>query len=90
MINSVEENKTNEVFFMICQSCFWCASCLSIEKSLYRICPSCKDKIESMPITKPASMINLPLKYYKERLHIGHVLKSSPRIRVFHILTFLL
>jgi len=86
MINFVEENKANEVFFMICQSCFWCVSCLSIEKSLYEMCPSCEGKIESIPIAKPTSMINLPLKYYKQTLQIRHVLKSSPRLRVFHIL----
>ena len=80
MISSVqtEENNINqnqEVFFIICGSCFWCASCLSIGKGLYEICPSCKGKLESTPIAKPASMINLPPKYYKETLLIRHVVE---------------
>jgi hypothetical protein len=59
-VQAKEENNINqnqEVFFLICISCFWCASCLSIGKGLYEICPSCKGKLESMR----AGTINLLL-----------------------------
>jgi hypothetical protein len=38
--------------FLICSSCFWCASYLTNVHSFGDICPSCKnDKVESMPIS---------------------------------------
>jgi hypothetical protein len=37
--------------FLICRSCFWCASYINKMSSVLA-CPSCKDvKIESMPIS---------------------------------------
>jgi hypothetical protein len=45
-ISSSERN------FLICRSCFWCASYLNNVHSFGDICPSCKnDKVESMPIS---------------------------------------
>ena len=45
-ISSSERN------FLICSSCFWCASYLNNMHSFGDICPSCKnDKVESMPIS---------------------------------------
>jgi hypothetical protein len=38
--------------FLICNSCFWCASSLNNMHNFVDICPSCKDdKVESMPIS---------------------------------------
>jgi hypothetical protein len=38
--------------FLICNSCFWCASFLNNLHDFGDICPSCKnDNIESMPIS---------------------------------------
>jgi hypothetical protein len=38
--------------FLICRSCFWCASYINKMGSVLEACPSCKDvKIESMPIS---------------------------------------
>ena len=38
--------------FIICRSCFWCASHLNNMNRGFAICPSCKDsKVESMPIS---------------------------------------
>lgn len=38
--------------FIICRSCFWCASHLNNMNRCFEICPSCKDsKVESMPIS---------------------------------------
>ena len=43
---------SNERNFLICSSCFWCASYLTNVHSFGYICPSCKDdKVESMPIS---------------------------------------
>jgi hypothetical protein len=42
---------SNERNFLICSSCFWCASYLNNMHSFVDVCPSCKDeKVESMPI----------------------------------------
>jgi len=46
------EIASNERNFLICSSCFWCASYLNNVHSFGDICPSCKnDKVESMPIS---------------------------------------
>jgi hypothetical protein len=38
--------------FLLCSSCFWCASCLSPD-STFTKCPSCTDgDIESLPIAE--------------------------------------
>ncbi|HET7148710.1 MAG TPA: hypothetical protein VFI73_09465 [Candidatus Nitrosopolaris sp.] len=38
--------------FLICRSCFWCATYLNDMHNIVDICPSCKnDKVESMPIS---------------------------------------
>lgn len=38
--------------FLICSSCFWCASSLNNMHNFVDMCPSCKDdKVESMPIS---------------------------------------
>ena len=43
---------SSERTFLICRSCFWCASYLNNMHSFGDICPSCKnDKVESMPIS---------------------------------------
>jgi hypothetical protein len=43
---------SNERNFLICGSCFWCASYLNNMHSFVDICPSCKHgKVESMPIS---------------------------------------
>lgn len=41
----------NQVYFLICVSCFWCASCIDLRGSL-EICPSCMEgKLELMPLS---------------------------------------
>jgi hypothetical protein len=48
--------KRGDIYFAICNSCFWCASYISantLDKSYYVLtkCPDCPDgKIESIPI----------------------------------------
>ena len=42
----------NERNFLICRSCFWCASYINKMGSILDACPSCKDvKVESVPIS---------------------------------------
>ena len=52
--NNSSNNKTpykQAIHFLICDSCFWCASCIKVDVSVAR-CPSCYDnKVEWMPIT---------------------------------------
>ena len=43
-------------YFLICQSCFWCASYIDIMGNMdelpYKACPACDDnRIESLPIS---------------------------------------
>jgi hypothetical protein len=43
--------KYNNIFFQICQSCFWCASNLYKSRMMER-CPSCKSsKVGSLPVS---------------------------------------
>ena len=43
---------TEEIRFLICESCFWCASCLNVAERTVTKCPSCTDaRLESMPIS---------------------------------------
>ena len=53
--NNSSNNKTpykQAIHFLICDSCYWCASCIKLDVSVAR-CPSCNDnKVEWMPIMK--------------------------------------
>jgi hypothetical protein len=43
---------SNERNFLLCRSCFWCASYLNNMYRSVEVCPLCKDpKVESMPIS---------------------------------------
>ena len=55
-ITSSNNNKNTKVakqiHFLLCESCFWCASCLNVGKRTVTNCPSCIDvRLESMPIS---------------------------------------
>ena len=44
---------SDKVSFLICQSCFWCASCLTPDADSFAKCPSCTERnIESIPIAE--------------------------------------
>ena len=44
---------SKQIHFMICQSCFWCASYISSKTISIAKCPNCyNNKIEWMPILK--------------------------------------
>ena len=54
--NSNNNNKNTkgakQIHFLLCESCFWCASCLNVGKRTVTNCPSCIDvRLESMPIS---------------------------------------
>ena len=40
-----------QIHFLLCESCFWCASYLSLESVSITRCPKCYNKIEWMPIS---------------------------------------
>ena len=41
-----------EIHFLLCESCFWCASCLNVARRTVTKCPSCSDaRFVSMPIS---------------------------------------
>ena len=45
------ETKLNQSYFLLCGSCFWCASYFKVHY-IIQICPSCMNgKIESMPLS---------------------------------------
>ena len=42
-----------EIHFLLCESCFWCASCLNVAERTVTKCPSCTDeRLVSMPISE--------------------------------------
>jgi hypothetical protein len=57
--SAIETNKENEPlrkYFMICQTCFWCASYIDIMGETdvlpYRVCPTCNHSaIELLPLS---------------------------------------
>jgi hypothetical protein len=80
--NNSSNNKTpykQAIHFLICDSCFWYASCIRLDVSVAR-CPSCNDnKVEWMPITE-----NEIYKFNYDPKNGGVVLefsKSQERIR---------
>jgi hypothetical protein len=47
----VWHNDPNNVAFVICNSCLWCASCI-VRKNIISLCPLCHDnKIQIIPIS---------------------------------------
>ena len=39
-------------FFLMCKSCYWCASCLVDDQAYFSICPEClTNKMEWLPIS---------------------------------------
>ena len=53
-INNYDDKKQNEqIYFQICESCFWCASCIHLEKNNTVKCPNCNDfRVKSLPLTE--------------------------------------
>jgi hypothetical protein len=50
--DEIQNYTRNRVNFLLCRSCFWCASCLS-QDSTFTKCPSCTEgNIESLPIAE--------------------------------------
>lgn len=50
MNNGRGKNTATKVRFLICQSCFWCASCINAKVTVSK-CPVCQSrKIEYLPI----------------------------------------
>ena len=50
-ILSKEREVTEEINFLLCESCFWCASYFSNYSEVVSKCPTCgNDNVESMPI----------------------------------------
>lgn len=52
----MENEPITRRYFLICQTCYWCASYIDIMGSMedlpYEACPTCNDiKIESLPIS---------------------------------------
>ncbi len=47
-----QHNSYNERNFLLCRSCFWCASVLNGMHSTFSTCPSCMNSVlESMPLS---------------------------------------
>jgi hypothetical protein len=54
-IMSVEQignrKNVNQAHFLLCGSCFWCASLLNKRNNSIGVCPSCQSRaVESLPI----------------------------------------
>ena len=51
-IISKENEVTERINFLLCESCFWCASYFNIYRKEVSRCPTCgRDNVESMPIS---------------------------------------
>lgn len=51
--NDYDKKDNEQMYFQLCESCFWCASCihLSSEEDITK-CPYCNDfRVKSLPIT---------------------------------------
>jgi len=51
-----EDEPTSRKYFMICQTCFWCASYIDIMSNIdalpYKVCPTCNHtSIELLPLS---------------------------------------
>jgi hypothetical protein len=43
---------TDKINFLLCESCFWCASFFNVYREVVSKCPSCNSScVESMPIS---------------------------------------
>jgi hypothetical protein len=55
--------KYQDATFLICNSCFWCASCISADYNHTEQCPNCSTKMESIPISeREAYQLNIDSK----------------------------
>jgi hypothetical protein len=46
-----KEQIHRQIDFLLCESCFWCASCIDSEQKHITRCPSCKDfRLKFLPI----------------------------------------
>gem|GEM_PF-3076202 len=43
----VKDYKKLQLQFVICESCYWCATCISYELTR---CPECSSKLNAMPL----------------------------------------
>jgi hypothetical protein len=56
-VNKEKQNDLPEkmIYFLICEACFWCASCIDVEKMATTInsqCPYCNNaRLESAPVS---------------------------------------
>jgi Zn finger protein HypA/HybF involved in hydrogenase expression len=54
MVNRNKETSCQRIYFSICNACFWCASCIDVEKmaALNTKCPDCHNpRLELTRIT---------------------------------------
>ena len=52
VVNSNNDRVSTEVHFVLCETCFWCASCFNIDERPIANCPYCDSIIvESIPIS---------------------------------------
>jgi hypothetical protein len=49
-IVGVKKEFFKQIYFLICESCFWCATYLSSKSILIAKCPNCYNKIQWIPI----------------------------------------
>lgn len=51
-IISKENEVTERINFLLCESCFWCASYCNSYRKVVSKCPTCgRDNVESIPIS---------------------------------------
>jgi uncharacterized paraquat-inducible protein A len=60
-VNNYDKKKENneQIYFQLCEMCFWCASCIHLEKNNTVKCPNCNDfSLKSLPLTELPVVFN--------------------------------
>lgn len=75
-VTNVRKKNVKEIVFLLCESCFWCASYFVNKKFVLAGCPGCKsDKIQFLPLAFDES----EMRYGHRREVVENFDKVSPR-----------
>lgn len=83
-----EDEPTSRKYFIICQTCFWCASYIDIMDNMdalpYKVCPTCNHTaIELLPLSdNEHSVLKMGIvRYYAEREpNLAKKLQNKPPV----------
>jgi hypothetical protein len=67
LVNKNNQNSCQRIYFSMCNACFWCASCIDIEKMAATTkCPYCDNpRLELRPIMPSNNQKNIDVEIKK-------------------------